>query len=167
MCPSSQATAPGAFTHPGAVRTLRESEAITAHAQHARMQGGGGVDPGGAPGQAWQYPLREFHLKEQAALAFPHYLGVSNNFYNPNWRGLRRLKNVVVVMEWAPSAAVLHPQSGSAVPPPVCAADSEAVVKSLRMLAAGDHADLAQGDAAALLAALTAAPLVRTTVLVI
>lgn len=49
------------------------------------------------------YPLRDFKLRHQDSLEFPDMLYVSNNYFNPNWKGLRRVKNVVIVMEYAPS----------------------------------------------------------------
>ena len=43
------------------------------------------------------YPLKEFKLRHQEPLAFDSSLFLSSNFFNPNWTGLRRIKNVVMV----------------------------------------------------------------------
>ncbi len=43
------------------------------------------------------YPLKNFKLRHQEPLQFPDSLFLSSNFFNPNWVGLRRLKNVVMV----------------------------------------------------------------------
>ena len=59
------------------------------------LEGGGDEHP--------FYPLRDFRLLLHAPLPFPGSLLLSRNYFNPAWTGLRRLKNVVVVMEWAPS----------------------------------------------------------------
>lgn len=53
------------------------------------------------------YPLSDFRafssLSTGASLAFPSYLKVSANYYKPEWwREPRRLKNVVMIMEWLP-----------------------------------------------------------------
>ena len=49
------------------------------------------------------YPLRDHSLLLHSGLPFPSPLLLSRNYYNPAWSGLRRLKNVIVVVEWAPS----------------------------------------------------------------
>lgn len=51
------------------------------------------------------YPLHDFKLRHHEPLGFPEGLYLSSNYFNPNWTGLRRVKNVVVVMEYAPSIA--------------------------------------------------------------
>ena len=62
-------------------------------------------------GQLGFFPLSTFaifknYMKENNVLKFPEFLWVSKNHYNLQWtlsRSLRRLKNVIVVMEWQPS----------------------------------------------------------------
>ena len=49
------------------------------------------------------YRLRDFKLRHHEPLEFPDSLLVSSNYFNPNWTGLRRVKNVVMV-----SIYVLH-----------------------------------------------------------
>ena len=51
------------------------------------------------------YRLRDFKLRHHEPLEFPDSLLVSSNYFNPNWTGLRRVKNVVMVLEFAPSTA--------------------------------------------------------------
>jgi len=49
------------------------------------------------------YGLADFHLLHQVPLPFPPALHLSRNYFNPDWSGLRRLKNVVCLLEWCPS----------------------------------------------------------------
>ena len=72
-----------------------------------------GCPPGCAPegGKAAEgddphpfYGLRNFHLLYQVPLSFPPALHLSRNYFNPAWSGLRRLKNVVCLLEWCPDA---------------------------------------------------------------
>jgi len=51
------------------------------------------------------YPLADFALRHHEALEFPSQLLVSRNYFRRSWTGLRRLKNVVVVLEWAPEGS--------------------------------------------------------------
>lgn len=43
------------------------------------------------------YRLQDFKLRHHEPLAFPGQLLVSSNYFNPNWTGLRRVKNVIMV----------------------------------------------------------------------
>ena len=43
------------------------------------------------------YPLHDFKLRHHEPLQFSNGLYLSSNYFNPNWTGLRRVKNVVVV----------------------------------------------------------------------
>ncbi len=43
------------------------------------------------------YPLSDFKLRLQQPLNFPDTLYLSSNFFNLQWSGLRRVKNVVMV----------------------------------------------------------------------
>jgi hypothetical protein len=43
--------------------------------------------------------LKQFKLKYHDTLAFPDSLLFTRNYFNPSWRGLRRVKNVVMVLE--------------------------------------------------------------------
>jgi hypothetical protein len=58
-----------------------------------------------APSDYPFYPLKDFKLRHQEPLEFPDFLLVSSNYFNPQWTGLRRVKNVVMVLEYAPSTA--------------------------------------------------------------
>jgi hypothetical protein len=49
------------------------------------------------------YPLKNFKLRHQEPLEFSDGMYVSTNYFNPKWTGLRRVKNVVMIMEFAPS----------------------------------------------------------------
>eukprot|EP00457_Paulinella_chromatophora_P000002 gb/GEZN01000002.1/.p1 GENE.gb/GEZN01000002.1/~~gb/GEZN01000002.1/.p1 ORF type:complete len:6816 (+),score=1425.09 gb/GEZN01000002.1/:114-20561(+) len=46
------------------------------------------------------YSLSQFKLRYQEPLKFPAYLYLSRNYFNPQWSGLRRVKNVVMLLEW-------------------------------------------------------------------
>lgn len=49
------------------------------------------------------YPLCDFKLRHQEPLQFHDALLLSANYFNPDWTGLRRVKNVVMVLEYSPS----------------------------------------------------------------
>eukprot|EP01033_Poteriospumella_lacustris_P010457 gene10460-7435_t len=51
------------------------------------------------------YHLKNFQLKHHEPLPFPDHLFASCNYFNLKWTGLRRVKNVVMVMEYAPSTS--------------------------------------------------------------
>eukprot|EP00760_Papus_ankaliazontas_P024689 PhM_4_TR2411/c0_g2_i1/m.74313 len=53
------------------------------------------------------YKLQDFHLYKRSPIAFPDNILLSRNFYNPRWSGHRRLKNVIMTMEWTPSTSGL------------------------------------------------------------
>lgn len=60
------------------------------------------------------YPASEFHLYKRPPLAFEDYLLVSNNYFDKRWSGARRIKNVVMVLEWTPKrsqVSLKRPQS--------------------------------------------------------
>ena len=48
------------------------------------------------------YRLRHFKLRHQDSLNMPDQLLCSRNYFNPQWSGLRRIKNVIMILEWAP-----------------------------------------------------------------
>ena len=54
------------------------------------------------------YGLTDFHLLHQIPLPFPPALHLSRNYFNPAWSGLRRLKNVVCLLEWSPNTDPSH-----------------------------------------------------------
>jgi hypothetical protein len=43
------------------------------------------------------YKLKDFKLRHQEPLEFMDGLYLSSNYFNPNWTGLRRVKNVIMV----------------------------------------------------------------------
>ena len=51
------------------------------------------------------YFLKDFKLRHQEPFEFSDFLMLSSNYFNPKWTGLRRLKNVIMVLEYAPSTA--------------------------------------------------------------
>ena len=69
-------------------------------------------------GQSWEqffFPSSEFSVKNSlfakaSSLKFPEYLYMSTNYYEKGW-GLkthRRLKNVIIIMEFCPSVSSLY-----------------------------------------------------------
>jgi hypothetical protein len=49
------------------------------------------------------YKLCDFHLYKRRPLQYPESIMLSRNYFNPKWAGHRRIKNVIVSMEWLPS----------------------------------------------------------------
>jgi hypothetical protein len=58
------------------------------------------------------FPLNCFSLLMHPSLHFPAPLLLSRNYYNPAWTGLRRLKNIIVLLEWTPDTGQLGLLSG-------------------------------------------------------
>jgi len=90
----------------------RSDEAARAWHVSALLEGpqalaGGAAVEGGHP----FFPLADFKMRYGEPLKFPSFVAASRNYFNPNWSGLRRLKNVVVVLEYAPDAHALQPKS--------------------------------------------------------
>lgn len=54
-------------------------------------------DPTNAVAEHPFYKLRDFKLRHQDSLQFDDSLYISTNYFNPNWTGLRRVKNVIMV----------------------------------------------------------------------
>ena len=55
------------------------------------------------------YTANEFHLYKRNPIEFPQYIKVSNNYFDKRWSGPRRIKNVVIVLEWIPSPPAIQP----------------------------------------------------------
>eukprot|EP00756_Hemistasia_phaeocysticola_P010308 Hpha_TRINITY_DN15008_c2_g11::TRINITY_DN15008_c2_g11_i2::g.123952::m.123952 len=53
---------------------------------------------------AAMYDLQDFRLYRRRPLAFPDTLKCTRNFFDLRWSGERRIKNVIVALEWMPSA---------------------------------------------------------------
>ena len=99
-------------------------------------------EPGADDDDAPFFPLAELALRHHEPLAFPGQLLASRNYFRRSWGGLRRLRNVVVVMEWAPRGG----GNGAPPPPP---ADGAAVLTARQATAvAKAHALFRGGDAA-------------------
>jgi hypothetical protein len=62
------------------------------------------------------YPLSQFKLYKRSPLSFPDYLYCSSNYFNPSWSGARRIKNVVMIMDWVPEPSQLSLTSTSCEP---------------------------------------------------
>ena len=48
------------------------------------------------------YTASEFALFKRTPLSFPSYVHLSTNYFNNAWSGERRLKNVVMALDWCP-----------------------------------------------------------------
>ena len=46
------------------------------------------------------YAASHFRLHKRRPLTFPPYIGMSDNYFDRDWVGERRLKNVCVIAEW-------------------------------------------------------------------
>ena len=86
------------------------------------------------------YPLKEFKLRHQEPMYFPDMLMVSSNYFNPQWTGLRRVKNVVMVMEYAPSVSreFLHLKQFDASTSKLTPEQEASLVKAFQLI--GFHA---------------------------
>ena len=84
------------------------------------------------------YKLNEFRLPHGSALAFPERMYLSTNYFNPRWKGLRRLKNVVMLLEWAPDST---PGTLKVVSPEECARNADTLTaEQVRMGSSSLHA---------------------------
>ena len=54
--------------------------------------------------------LGAHRLHKRRPLHFPPYVALTDNYFDRGWVGERRLKNVVMVLEYVPSAAAIAPQ---------------------------------------------------------
>ena len=46
--------------------------------------------------------MSDFALYKQKPITFPEYAFESDNYYDKNWDGERRVKNTIISMEWVP-----------------------------------------------------------------
>ena len=100
----------------------------------------GDVVSGNALRLPFLYPLRAFKLYKRQPLAFPDYLYLSNNFFNPQWSGARRIKNGIVILELAPSPHLLKPAAAST--PTLTARQQIALKKAIDLFHRADsHAE--------------------------
>eukprot|EP01052_Picozoa_sp_SAG31_P026051 SAG31_NODE_2332_length_5931_cov_3.826989_2_plen_1362_part_00 len=113
------------------------------------------------------YQLRRFKLRHQESLKMPSQLLCSRNYFNPAWAGLRRIKNVIMVLEWAPetlninTTAVDNPQEttdtglrlftaeeNAAAAPALTPARVDALKKSFMLLSGGKQNGMGEADLA-------------------
>lgn len=71
------------------------------------------------------YSASEFKLYKRNPLKFPDFCMVSNNYFDCRWSGARRIKNVVMVLDWIPELSELIPSFRSIEP--LTEAQSEAL----------------------------------------
>lgn len=77
------------------------------------------------------YPLSQFKLYKRSPISFPEYIYCSNNYFNPMWSGARRIKNVVMVMDWLPDPSRVSPSATSFEP--LGEAAAEALEKAISL----------------------------------
>ena len=115
----------------------------------------------------------------------PEQLFCSRNYFNPQWSGLRRIKNVIMVLEWAPAVPttvsktstapplpavgdgvvagqalgdgfrLLTPEEHAAAAPPLAPARQDALRKAFLLLSGGRAEGLAHADLANAIQAVT------------
>ena len=54
------------------------------------------------------YRASDFCLWKRSPIQMPGYLALSNNYFDKRWSGARRLKNVVMVLDWVPDMSALR-----------------------------------------------------------
>ena len=96
------------------------------------------------------YAADQFKLFKRKPLNLPSYVKFSQNYFNPKWSGERRLKNVVMLMEWVPALTQrsLIPKVETLTP-----AQDEAVERAIELFSQSSE----RLDAAALVAVISAA----------
>ena len=96
------------------------------------------------------YAGDQFKLFKRQALKLPSYVKFSQNYFNPKWSGERRLKNVVMLMEWVPALAQrsLIPKDETLTPQ-----QDEAVERAIELFSRSSE----RLDAAAIVAVISAA----------
>lgn len=57
------------------------------------------------------YRASDFCLWKRSPLQMPGYLALSHNYFDKRWSGARRLKNVVMVLDWVPDMTALRTYS--------------------------------------------------------
>ena len=62
------------------------------------------------------YPASSFKLVKRDPLQFPHHMLVSSNYFDLRWSGARRIKNVIMALDWVPSLEALYPLDVSLEP---------------------------------------------------
>jgi hypothetical protein len=105
------------------------------------------------------YRLSNFKLRHQESLCVPDQLFLSRNYFNPQWSGLRRLKNVIMVLEWAPEVPVADTTDDASVglrlqtaeehvaaSPPLTPDRADALKKAFMLLCGGREEGLSRRD---------------------
>jgi hypothetical protein len=102
------------------------------------LHGGGEAQslPIGHPEQF--YAASCFKLIKREPLAFPPHLLVSSNYFDLRWSGARRIKNVVMSLDYVPELAHLLPRVESLEP--LSEAQEEALFTALRLFASESRA---------------------------
>lgn len=78
------------------------------------LRDGGLLTSSGHPEQF--YSASEFKLIKRDPLEFPHHMLVSSNYFDLRWSGARRIKNVIMTLDWVPSIDALLPREQSLEP---------------------------------------------------
>jgi thiol-disulfide isomerase/thioredoxin len=102
------------------------------------------------------YAASEFKLFARQPLRFPHNMLVSNNFFDKRWSGQRRVKNVVIAMEWVvdrdPSSLFRTTRQEDLAAGPPMGHDLHRTVEFMKSTAAGGTATVDLPEAAQLCA---------------
>lgn len=95
------------------------------------------------------YPLSEFRLRTPTGqtqpfspLAFPSYMLLSRNHFQPAWwkSSHRRLKNVIMVLDWVPALDAIAPRSPHATDRPISEEQEARLKAAWSLLAEGNSA---------------------------
>lgn len=78
------------------------------------------------------YPANQFKLVKRQPLPFPDYITISSNYFDLRWGGARRIKNIVMILEWYDANAVSVVNQGWE---PLTEAQEKAVSAALCMFA--------------------------------
>ena len=97
------------------------------------------------------YSLSTFKLRHQDRLSYPSFVMASSNYFNREWVGLRRLKNVVMILEWVPSLKRVKPfiqDADAACDPKLSESQQQNLEKAYQLLSFFGGSSLATKDIA-------------------
>jgi hypothetical protein len=69
------------------------------------------VDPADLAGAPPMYRAKEFRLFARQPIQFPDSMLVSTNYFDKRWSGQRRVKNVIMSLDWVPQRTKLAPRA--------------------------------------------------------
>jgi hypothetical protein len=85
------------------------------------------------------YPASEFTLNNFKPLKFPPYVYFSNNYFYPWWSGERRIKNMVMALDWVPASDTQALQRVCSAPAELSTDQLERLSSAVRLFNDGDR----------------------------